>query len=147
MAFSVNEVVRVARLSRSRFVYAPGAYKTNQPLDWQATRTTSLTLKAMQEEKTSARSVATFPQHGTNFLLVENSQRASAWSFDNSIDFLLTISINNQKVIRIITMITKRKMLWSFVKFSQRILQGNVLFGEFVSGFRGLKGLTLANIF
>ena len=44
-------------------------------------------------------------------------------------------------------MITKRKMLWSFVKFSQRILQGNVLFGEFVSGYKGLKGLTLANIF
>ena len=49
MAFSVNEVVRVACLSRSWFVYAPGVYKTNQLLDWQATRTTSLTLKAMQE--------------------------------------------------------------------------------------------------
>ena len=48
-AFSVYEVVRVACLSRSWFVYSPGSYNTNQLRDWQATWTTLLTLKAMQE--------------------------------------------------------------------------------------------------
>ena len=43
MAFSVfiNEVVRMASLSRGYFVYAPGETKINHPCDRQVTRTTS----------------------------------------------------------------------------------------------------------
>ena len=39
-------------------------------------------------------------------------------------------------------MITKEKMPWCFIKFSQLILKGNVWdqFGEFVCGYWGLKG-------
>ena len=59
MAFTVFKVVRVACLSSSWFVYAPReAFLTflpgrkNKPrCDWQATRTTLLTLKAMYERK------------------------------------------------------------------------------------------------
>ena len=59
MAFSVFKVVRVACLSSSWFVYAPReAFLTflpgrkNKPrCDWQTTRTTLLTLKAMYERK------------------------------------------------------------------------------------------------
>ena len=52
MAFSVYEVVRVACLPVTWIVclrpVSPGAYKTNQLRDWQATRTTSSTVKAIQ---------------------------------------------------------------------------------------------------
>ena len=39
-------------------------------------------------------------------------------------------------------MITKEDMLWSFIKFSQLILQGNDVdhMGEFACGYWGLKG-------
>ena len=39
-------------------------------------------------------------------------------------------------------MITKEDMLWSFIKFSQLILQGNDgdHMGEFACGYWGLKG-------
>ena len=39
-------------------------------------------------------------------------------------------------------MITKEDMLWSFMKFSQLILQGNDgdHMGEFACGYGGLKG-------
>ena len=40
-------------------------------------------------------------------------------------------------------MITKEDLLWSFIKFSQLILQGNYdgdHMGEFACGYWGLKG-------
>ena len=43
-----------------------------------------------------------------------------------NINFLLTISIHDQEVMRILEMITKGKVLRSFVKFSQGIFIGNV---------------------
>ena len=51
-------------------------------------------------------------------------------------------TLSRDKVMRINKMITKGKMPWSFIKFSQVILKGNVgdQFGEFVCGHWGLKG-------
>ena len=57
MAFSVfiNEVVRMASLSRGYFVYAPGETKINHPCDKSRERLRIKTLKAMQERKLEPR--------------------------------------------------------------------------------------------
>ena len=47
-----------------------------------------------------------------------------------------------EMVMRVNKMITKEKMLWSFIKFSQlffkEMYEGQ--YGEFICGYRGLKG-------
>ena len=51
-------------------------------------------------------------------------------------------TLSRDKVMRINKMITKGKMPWSFIKFSQVILKKiyGDQFGEFVCGYWGLKG-------
>ena len=51
-------------------------------------------------------------------------------------------TLSTDKVTRINEMITKEKMPWSFIKFSQLILKKMYgdLFGEFACGYWGLKG-------
>ena len=53
-----------------------------------------------------------------------------------------THTLSRDKVMRINKMITKGKMPWSFIKFSQVILKKiyGDQFGEFVCGYWGLKG-------
>ena len=51
-------------------------------------------------------------------------------------------TLSRDKVTRINKMITKEKMPWSFIKFSQLILKKMYgdQFGEFACGYWGLKG-------
>ena len=51
-------------------------------------------------------------------------------------------TLSREKVMRIAKMITKEKMPWSFIKFFQQFLTGNVWRSvlEFVFGYWGLKG-------
>ena len=51
-------------------------------------------------------------------------------------------TLSRDKVMRINKMIIIEKIPWSFIKFSQLILKGDVRnqFGEFVCGYWGLKG-------
>ena len=47
-------------------------------------------------------------------------------------------TLSRDKVMRIDEMITKEKMLWSFITFSLKIYRDQ--FGAFVCGYWGLKG-------
>ena len=62
-----------------------------------------------------------------------------------NINFLLTISIHCQEMrLWDLTKITKEKMPWSYIKFSQLILKGNVWRSDWriCMWILGLKGLT-----